>query len=50
MSSLVSGADVMSSVVFTPDAPPVFMLDSQRLMGPLPPMPGTYDNRWVVFP
>ncbi len=50
MSSLVSGADVMSSVVFTPDVPPVFMLDSQRLMGLLPPMPGTYDNRWVVFP
>lgn len=31
------------------DAPPAFLLDSHRC-GPREPGPGTFDNRWVVFP
>jgi hypothetical protein len=30
--------------------PPAFLIDSDRLKGALPPMPGMYDNRWVVWP
>ncbi|MCL4222179.1 MAG: hypothetical protein KJZ65_12515 [Phycisphaerales bacterium] len=30
------------------DAPPAFMLDSNRTAGK--PPPGSFDNRWVVFP
>ncbi len=32
------------------DNPPAFLLDSRRLRGERGPSPGTYDNRWIVFP
>jgi hypothetical protein len=33
-----------------PAAPPVFLLDSNRLAGGEVASPGTFDNRWSVFP
>jgi hypothetical protein len=30
--------------------PPAFLIDSKRLTGENAPMPGVYDNRWMVFP
>ena len=32
------------------DAPPVFLLDSSRLIASKPVEEGMYDNRWMVFP
>src|SRR5208337_2702449 len=33
------------------DAPPAFLLDSNRLLGTTRPVtPGMFDNRWMVFP
>ncbi|MEN6577258.1 MAG: hypothetical protein ABFD90_13015 [Phycisphaerales bacterium] len=32
------------------ETPPAFLLDSRRLKGGNKPSPGTYDNRWMVFP
>jgi hypothetical protein len=29
---------------------PAFLLDQRRLKGGIKPLPGTYDNRWMVFP
>lgn len=31
-------------------APPVFMLDGNRLRPTISPAPGRFDNRWMVFP
>jgi hypothetical protein len=42
------GTDVLKSLPLMPDSPPVFMLDSRRMNGAK--TPGTYDNRWCVFP
>ena len=47
---LMAGADVLQSLALPDDAPPAFLLDSNRLQGVLPPSPGQFDNRWVVFP
>jgi len=47
--ALFGGADTLSSYSIRPDAPPVFMLDSNR-MNQTGRMPGVYDNRWCVFP
>jgi hypothetical protein len=33
-----------------PGAPPVFLLDASRKLGWRSAAPGTFDNRWVVFP
>ncbi len=50
ISRLVSGVDILQGLQFDPTAPPAFLLDSNRVKGLLPPTPGTFDNRWVVFP
>lgn len=42
-------ADVKSAAL-PADAPPAFLLDSERLVAKRPLTPGTFDNRWVVFP
>lgn len=39
-----------SSIGFSPDAPPAFLLDANRLSPSQPSGPGKYDNRWMVFP
>ena len=46
--ALYRGADVLETLNVRPDAPPVFMLDSNRMDGGKEP--GKYDNRWSVFP
>lgn len=47
---LEEGAGEMSSLAFSPDAPPAFLLDASRLSPSQPSAPGKYDNRWMVFP
>jgi len=47
--ALFCGADILAAYDISPDAPPAFMLDSNRMSG-RGKQPGTYDNRWCVFP
>jgi hypothetical protein len=47
--ALLWGCDVLERLTLRPDAPPVFLLDSNRMNG-LPRQPGAYDNRWCAFP
>lgn len=47
--ALYSGAEVLSSLRIRDDAPPAFMLDSERMNG-IAKEKGKYDNRWCVFP
>lgn len=47
--ALFEGADILATYNISPEAPPVFMLDSFRMAGS-GKQPGTYDNRWCVFP
>lgn len=46
---LIYGAEELAKLNIANDAPPVFMLDSQRMVGSTKE-PGRYDNRWCVFP
>ncbi len=48
-SALFQYEETLMSFFVRSDAPPVFMLDSNRMNGS-GKMPGTYDNRWCVFP
>jgi hypothetical protein len=47
---LEEGAGSLSSVGLGQEAPPAFLLDANRLHPSQPIGPGTYDNRWMVFP
>ncbi len=47
--ALFCGADMLAAYDISQEAPPVFMLDSNRMNG-RGKQPGTYDNRWCVFP
>ena len=49
MAVLRSGADVLQHLALRSDAPPAFLLDSDRMSG-IGKAPGMYDNRWHVFP
>jgi hypothetical protein len=44
------GRRVLAELRLEADAPPVFLLDSNRLAGSGGGVPGMYDNRWVVLP
>ena len=46
--ALYSGADILRTMTLPADAPPVFLLDSNRLEGTRIPL--SFDNRWCVFP
>jgi len=37
-------------VAIARSGPPAFLLDQRRLRGGIKPLPGIYDNRWMVFP
>ncbi|MFN8371462.1 MAG: hypothetical protein U0694_01095 [Anaerolineae bacterium] len=50
ITKLVAGAGMLQGAYLDEQAPPAFLLDSDRLKGLLPPQPGMYDNRWVVWP
>jgi len=43
-----NGAPELREMSIADDAPPVFMLDANRMMNSK--QPGFYDNRWCVFP
>ncbi len=45
---LIEGAEALQAVVLADQAPPAFVLDARRLAGEA--RPGTFDNRWAVFP
>lgn len=47
---LACGASVLASQPLAADAPPAFLIDSNRLEGKWKPEPGDFDNRWLVFP
>jgi hypothetical protein len=50
VAALVSGATALRDVTLVPDAPPVFLIDADRMRPVVASKPGSYDNRWVVFP
>jgi len=45
--ALHCGADILRTITLPADAPPVFMLDANRLEGTRIPL--SFDNRWCVF-
>lgn len=46
--ALARGAGALKQMSIPRDAPPAFLLDSQRMKGD--PKPLRFDNRWMVFP
>jgi len=52
VNAIVNALDAATSTIETiplaQDAPPAFLIDSRRALGS--PLPGQFDNRWVVFP
>ena len=50
VSELAAAATPLQSRSLPPDAPPAFLLDSDRMRPAVLPSPGKFDNRWVVFP
>jgi hypothetical protein len=49
-SAVVTGAATLQSITTREQAPPAFLIDSDRIKGAIPPSPGAFDNRWVLFP
>ena len=49
VAEISAGANMLAQLSIRPDAPPAFMLDSNRMKG-RGKTPRTYDNRWCVFP
>ena len=47
--ALRDGVESLKGLALSPDAPPAFLLDSDRT-GTSPPDAGAYDNRWVALP
>src|SRR5262249_16844578 len=45
---LKNGSAILQKATLAWNAPPAFLIDSQRLDGKA--TPGQFDNRWVVFP
>jgi hypothetical protein len=41
---------ILEKAALSADAPPVFLLGSQRMTGTQPVRPELFDNRWMVFP
>lgn len=42
--------DDLGRLDLSPDAPPAFLLDHDRMAGGRTPRPGQFDNRWMAFP
>jgi len=40
----------LQGISLAKSAPPVFLLDANRMSPAVLPAPGRYDNRWIVFP
>lgn len=47
---LIKGVDILKNIKIPADAPPAFLLDSNRLSGKAFVQPGRFDNRWVALP
>jgi hypothetical protein len=47
--ALYVGADMLNGLSIVPNAPPAFLLDYSRMIG-TGKIPGSFDNRWSVFP
>ncbi len=50
LGELRAGAPIVNAAAIPDDAPPVFVLDTQREGHGYTRRPRTYDNRWMVFP
>lgn len=50
IAGLQQGAITLQQHPLPVNAPPAFLLDSRRNHILLPPKPGDFDNRWLVFP
>jgi hypothetical protein len=50
MLELGRGGRQLQALSIAANAPAVFLLDANRMQPPVPPSPGKFDNRWVVFP
>jgi hypothetical protein len=48
--ALIKHAPELDALVLSNDAPPAFLLDSNRQRGVRKRAPGRFDNRWIVFP
>lgn len=48
--ALHAAADDLAALQLPPNAPPAFLLDSNRRSGEMLVEPGRFDNRWCVFP
>lgn len=44
------GARLLQTISLAVNAPPVFLVDANRMQPAVPVSPGKFDNRWVVFP
>jgi hypothetical protein len=47
---LCAATSAVAALTLPPQAPPAFILDSQRRVGTLPVKDEMFDNRWMVFP
>lgn len=47
---LAQGATMLPQMPLPVNAPPAFLIDSKRNHTSIPPEPGDFDNRWMVFP
>ena len=50
MLALAKGGLYLKTISIGPTAPAAFLLDADRMQPAVPPSPGKFDNRWVVFP
>lgn len=50
VSQLMLATDTLQGIAIPDNAPPVFLLDYGRKGQRTSPPPGTFDNRWMVFP
>jgi hypothetical protein len=48
--ALCRGTNALRQMRISPEAPPAFLLDADRLLGNNPIAVGVFDNRWMVFP
>ena len=50
ISAILAGNAYLADLSLTADAPPVFLLDANRMRPARLLAPGAFDNRWQVFP
>ncbi len=50
MQALLRGTAYLSDLALANDAPPVFLLDANRMRPNRALTPGAFDNRWQIFP